>query len=122
MSVTPIGEEGLDAAQSEMPAAIMLDVLLPGIDAWEARAVLAESPIDLDLVDVRLPGSNGLELATGLRAQPDARRPNVVIVSASVLPDERMSALATGADAFLAKPFKSGELVDLLVRLRGETA
>ena len=86
----------------------------------EARSVLASHPVDIVLVDVRLPDGNGLDLATELRAHPDAAGPaKIVIVSASVLPAERMSALATGADAFLAKPFDAKDLVELIVRLSG---
>ena len=86
----------------------------------EARSVLARHPVDIVLVDVRLPDGNGLDLATELRAHPDAAVPaKIVIVSASVLPAERTSALATGADAFLAKPFDPSDLVELVVRLSG---
>lgn len=85
----------------------------------EARSVLARHPVDIVLVDVRLPDGNGLELATELRADPGAGATKVVIVSASVLSAERASALATGADAFLAKPFDAKELVELIVRLSG---
>ena len=85
----------------------------------EARTVLASHPVDIVLVDVRLPDGNGLDLATELRARPGAGPDKVVIVSASVLPAERMSALATGADAFLAKPFDPTDLVALIVRLSG---
>jgi len=83
----------------------------------EARSMLASHPVDIVLVDVRLPDGNGLDLVTELRAHPDADPAKVVIVSASVLPAERTTALATGADAFLAKPFDPSDLVDLIVRL-----
>ncbi len=83
----------------------------------EARSVLASHPVDVVLVDVGLPDGSGLDLAAELRAHPGADRARVVIVSASVLPADRTSALATGADAFLAKPFGVSDLVDLLVRL-----
>ena len=83
----------------------------------EARTVLANHPVDIVLVDVRLPDGNGLDLATELRGHPGAGSTKIVIVSASVLPVERTSALATGADAFLAKPFDPKDLVELIVRL-----
>lgn len=94
--------------------------LLEAATIAEARSVLASHPVDIVLVDVRLPDGNGLDLATELRAHPDAAGPaKIVIVSASVLPAERTSALATGADAFLAKPFDPSDLVELVVRLSG---
>lgn len=94
-------------------------VLHEAVTIAEARSVLANHPVDLVLVDVRLPDGSGLDLATELRAHPGAGPAKIVIVSASVLPGERTSALATGADAFLAKPFGASDLIDLLVRLSG---
>ncbi|MHB8960281.1 MAG: response regulator transcription factor [Candidatus Limnocylindrales bacterium] len=83
----------------------------------EARAFLLANAVDAILVDVRLPDGNGLELVSEIRDRGLAAHARVVVVSASVLPAERSSALATGADEFLAKPFSSAELVALLKRL-----
>lgn len=82
----------------------------------QARAILAAEPIDVILLDVRLPDGNGLELAADVRAWA-SRAARIVIVSASVLPAERSRAVEAGADAFLGKPFGAAELVDLLARL-----
>jgi CheY-like chemotaxis protein len=94
-------------------------VLLEAATIAEARTVLSSQPVDIALVDVRLPDGNGLDLATELGARSGTGPAKVVIVSASVLPAERTSALATGADAFLAKPFDPRDLVELIVRLAG---
>lgn len=83
----------------------------------EARSVLAIHQVDIVLVDVRLPDGNGLDLATELKAGLGIGPVKIAIVSASVLPAERTSALATGADAFLSKPFGSSDLVELIVSL-----
>lgn len=85
----------------------------------EARSLLASHPVDIVLVDVRLPDGNGLDLAAEIRAHPDTGPAKVVIISASVLPAERATALATGVDAFLAKPFDPSDLVELIVRFSG---
>lgn len=95
---------------------------LPSIELSEAgtltaaRAMIATEPFDMVLLDVRLPDGNGLDLATELGARPLAERPRVIVLSASVLASERAAALETGADAFLAKPFGSRELIELLRR------
>lgn len=83
----------------------------------EARAFLRANRVDAVLVDVRLPDGSGLDLVSEIRDRGMAADARVVVVSASVLPAERSSALATGADGFLAKPFSSAELVALLKRL-----
>ncbi len=83
----------------------------------EARSVLATYPLDIVLVDVRLPDGSGLDLVGELRAHPHAERAAIAIVSASVLEADRALARATGADAFLAKPFGASDLTRLLVGL-----
>ncbi len=83
----------------------------------EARAFLAARTVDAVLVDVRLPDGSGLDLVAELRERSDTVRPQVIVVSASVLPAQQSSALATGADGFLGKPFSAADLVDLLKRL-----
>jgi len=95
---------------------------LPTIELFEAgtladaRAMMAREPFDVLLLDVRLPDGNGLDLATEFRGRPLAERPQIIVLSASVLATERAAALETGADAFLAKPFGSRELIELLRR------
>jgi CheY-like chemotaxis protein len=88
----------------------------------EARAVLAAEMVDVVLVDVRLPDGSGLDLAAEIRDRLGTSRPQVIVVSASVLPVERSSALTSGADGFLGKPFSPNDLVDLLKQLAVNTA
>lgn len=87
----------------------------------EARALLAAERFDIILLDVRLPDGSGIEIARELRQARDRLPepgPRVVIVSASVLAQERASALAV-ADEFLPKPFVTFDLIDLIARLTG---
>lgn len=87
----------------------------------DARRILATQPVDVVLLDVRLPDGSGLDLARELRATVDgADRPPrfVAILSASVLEGEREAAAASGADEFLGKPFAPRELLALLDRFR----
>jgi two-component system KDP operon response regulator KdpE len=83
----------------------------------DARAFLAAGPIDLVILDIRLPDGSGLDLAREMATLADARRPKVVVMSASVLPSERSAAMAAGCDAFIAKPFRMTELYETLGRL-----
>lgn len=85
----------------------------------EARALLAAERFDIILLDVRLPDGSGIEIARELRQARDRLPepgPRVVIVSASVLAQERASALAV-ADEFLPKPFVTYDLIGLIARL-----
>ena len=99
----------------------------PGIELVEAetieaaRQALDSGPVDVVLLDVRLPDGSGLDLARDLRERPGPV-PLIAILSASVLADERERAEASGADAFMGKPFAPRELVALLEDFRGRIA
>jgi len=92
-------------------------ILIEAPDLATARSVLASHSVTLVLLDVRLPDGNGLSLARELRNRPAEQRPRVLVLSASVLPDERATALAAGADGFLGKPYRPAELVSQLIEL-----
>jgi two-component system OmpR family response regulator len=95
-------------------------ILLEATTLAEARAILESRRIDLIVLDVRLPDGDGLRLARDLNEAE--RRPRILVLSASVLPAERMIALDAGTDAFMAKPFVPADLVDAMAGLldRGE--
>jgi CheY-like chemotaxis protein len=88
-------------------------VILDAPDLAAARRILGTERVDLVLLDVRLPDGNGLDLARDIATLP-APRPEVIILSASVLPSERDAALATGASQFLEKPYVPSELIALI--------
>jgi two-component system phosphate regulon response regulator OmpR len=77
-------------------------------DAGEARASLASFAFDLVVLDVMMPGENGLDLTRSLRR--DSTVP-VLLLTARAEPEDRVTALEEGADDFLAKPFEPRELV-----------
>lgn len=81
----------------------------------EARRALA-SPIDVVLLDARLPDGSGLELMAELEARQGPKRPRVIVQSAGVLAHEREAAFEHGADGFLAKPYDADTLLELLAQ------
>ncbi|MEX1172866.1 MAG: response regulator [Chloroflexota bacterium] len=83
------------------------------------RAAVAEHAPDLIILDVRLPDGDGLELARELPEAGTRGRPNVLVMSASVLPADIDAARRSGGDAFLGKPFQPAELIAVLARLAG---
>jgi two-component system KDP operon response regulator KdpE len=89
--------------------------LLEAATLAAARTLLATRPIDLVVLDVRLPDGDGLSLARDLDGAE--RRPRILILSASVLPTERIMALDAGADAFIAKPFVPADVVKTMAGL-----
>lgn len=77
-------------------------------DAAEARAKLTSLAFDLLVLDVMMPGENGLALTKSLRT--GSRLP-ILLLTALAEPEDRVNGLEHGADDFLAKPFEPRELV-----------
>jgi two-component system phosphate regulon response regulator OmpR len=77
-------------------------------DASEARTHLASFAFDLVVLDVMMPGENGLELTRALRRED---RVPILLLSAMAEPEDRVNGLEQGADDYLAKPFEPRELV-----------
>ncbi len=76
-----------------------------GAEMWVA---LEAEPADLVVLDIMLPGTNGLELFRRLRRQNDIP---IIFASARGSEEDRVLGLELGADDYLAKPFSTRELV-----------
>jgi DNA-binding response OmpR family regulator len=81
--------------------------------AEEAEACARREAFDLAVVDIGLPGIDGLELVRRWRRAGDAR-PILILTARDTLTD-RVDALDLGGDDFIAKPF---ELLELVARAR----
>ena len=77
-------------------------------NAAAAKAIAAEKPVDLALVDINMPGEDGLSLARHLRERY-AKIAIVMLTSAGTVVD-RIVGLEMGADDYVAKPFDPREL------------
>jgi two-component system phosphate regulon response regulator OmpR len=81
-------------------------------DAAELRALLAERPVDLVVLDVNMPGEDGLSLARYLRGLGPI---GIVMLTGNADPVDRVVGLELGADDYVPKPFHMREL---LARIR----
>jgi len=79
------GEDGIDAARSEKPDLILLDLMLPGID--------------------------GLEVCRRLKADPDTAHIPVVMVTAKGEETDIVTGFELGADDYVIKPFSPRVLI-----------
>jgi two-component system phosphate regulon response regulator OmpR len=77
--------------------------------ASAARLLVAKQPVDLALVDIHMPGEDGLSLARHLRERY-AKLAIVMLTSAGTVVD-RIVGLEMGADDYIPKPFDPRELV-----------
>lgn len=77
-------------------------------DAAEARRKLEGLDFDLIVLDVMMPGENGLALTRSLR---EIREVPVILLTARAEAESRIAGLEAGADDYLPKPFEPRELV-----------
>jgi two-component system OmpR family response regulator len=77
-------------------------------DGRAMRKVLADSRVDLILLDLMLPGEDGLSLCKGLRAESDIP---IIMLTAKGDEIDRVVGLELGADDYMPKPFGSRELI-----------
>jgi two-component system sensor histidine kinase BarA len=87
----------------------------------EALALAQEQVVDAVLMDIQMPGMNGLEATKALRHQhrEGNRHLPVIALTAHALAHERRELLAEGMDDYLIKPIDEGLLANLLSRHLG---
>jgi two-component system, cell cycle response regulator DivK len=86
-------------------------------DAEEARATLQKIRPWLILMDIQLPGMDGLELTRRLKADAATRDIVIVAVTSYAMKGDEERMLAAGCDAYVAKPIDIHDLPKLIRRL-----
>ena len=95
--------------------------ILHAASGEEALAIVAATPPDLVLMDIMMPGMDGYQVTTRLKADPATKGIPVVMVTALEDRQSRMVGLNAGAEDFLSKPVDRAELcvrVRNLLRLK----
>jgi twitching motility two-component system response regulator PilH len=86
-------------------------LILTAVDGEEAlRKASTERP-DLILLDVVMPGKNGFHVCRQLKAEATTQGIKIILVTSKNQQSDRMWGLKQGADAYLAKPFDTAELL-----------
>ena len=83
----------------------------------EGVRLAKEKVPDLVLMDIQLPGINGIEAFKQIRADARTARIPVVALTASVTPTDRSQITAAGFDAFVGKPINLKEFIDTVKRM-----
>ena len=98
------------------------DVRMSEADGAQKGIGMIESgDYDVVLMDLRMPGMDGLEALRRIRARTDAKgRVPVVVVTADIAPDLKNECLREGADDFLTKPIAMDALFDAIGRLMAQ--
>jgi two-component system, cell cycle response regulator DivK len=90
---------------------------LEAVTGEEGVKLAKEKVPDLVLMDIQLPGINGIEAFRRIRADAKTARIPVVALTASVTPTDRSEITAAGFDAFIGKPINLKEFVETVKRL-----
>ena len=85
-------------------------------DAEGALRVLAEFKPRVILMDLQLPGMDGLELTRRLKADPATKQIAILAVTASAMKGDEERARAAGCDDYVAKPIDIESLPKLVAR------
>jgi putative two-component system response regulator len=101
----------------------LIEACLAGIDCeirtadngMTALVMIEAEPPDLVLLDVQMPGMDGYQVCSRIRARPRGALLPVVMITALDRAQDRVMALESGADDFMSKPV---ERVELVARVR----
>lgn len=85
--------------------------------AEEARERLEAATPDVVLMDVQLPGEDGLSLTRSIKANPATASVVIVALTAHAMAEDRARALAAGCDGYLAKPIDTRTLACEIVAI-----
>jgi two-component system, cell cycle response regulator DivK len=91
----------------QVETAVDADTTLAAVDAHAPDAIL---------MDIQLPGIDGLELTRRLKSQPTTRTIAVIALTAYAMKGDREKALAAGCDDYMTKPIDARILRDVIAR------
>jgi two-component system cell cycle response regulator len=99
--------------------------ILKAVDAEKAQVVLADTLPDLILMDIALPGMDGLTLTRTLKAEERTRGIRIVALTAFAMKGDDQKAFDAGCDGYITKPIDTRTLPDqvagFLARASGQS-
>ena len=114
----PLVRDGIVAILTREPD---LEVLAQAGSGPEAVAMVAHHDPDVVLMDLRMPGGDGVDAIRTLRGQR-SDRPRILVLTTYDTDRDIRAALAAGADGYLLKTVESDQLADTIVKvLEGES-
>ncbi len=92
------------------------------VDGRDALGKLeGDEGIDLVLLDINMPNMNGIEFLEALRARESWAELPVIIISTEGREEDTVRGLEAGATAYIKKPFRSEEILDVIARTQAHS-
>ncbi len=91
--------------------------VVQAFDGFEAGKALAENRPGFVILDIDLPGVDGHKVCRKIKDDPSFGKPFIISITGLDIPEERISILEDGADAFFAKPLDFDLLTSTIVDL-----
>lgn len=85
---------------------------LEAVTGEDGIRLAGERRPDLILMDIQLPGMNGIDALKALRAEPATATIPVIALTASVMQQDRQEIMRAGFDAFIEKPINLREFLE----------
>jgi excisionase family DNA binding protein len=82
------------------------------VDGFDAGRKIVEFDPDMVLLDIRMPGMDGYEVARRIKQMPEGAKIKIIAISAYFKEEGRQTILSIGADACMDKPFNNEQLVE----------
>lgn len=92
-------------------------VVLTAVDAETGLTLARAEQPDLILMDIQLPGMDGLTATSILKKDPGTAAIPIIALTAMAMKDDREKTLEAGCDAYITKPLRYKDLYDAIVRL-----
>jgi two-component system, cell cycle response regulator len=89
-------------------------------DGKEGLALACQEPPDLVLLDLRMPGMDGYEVAAAIRARPELAQTRIVAVTASAMVGDRERIAAAGFNGYIQKPIDPETFISQVERFLAE--
>src|SRR5258706_119394 len=96
--------------------------VLEAEDGLQGLALAASERPDLILMDINIPGIDGMEATSRLKSSPDLSHIPVVALTANAMRGDREKIMAAGCDEYLQKPIDNAKLIDIVQRFLPEAS
>ena len=108
------GDESPIRLLCEVNLAVAGIEVLQAADGEEALALVRSEEPDLVLLDLMMPGMDGYEATRAIREMPDVGGLPIIVVTAKAMPGDRERAISCGASDYITKPVDTDQLLALM--------